>query len=263
MKKSRSFDRAADYYDRTRQMPGPIETQGIPAIQQLAGSGARILEVGAGTGRISIPLMERGANVVGCDLSSPMLHRFQEKYPAPRLVQADASRLPFSSAQFDAVLTVHVLHLVPVWREVLREIQRVLVPGGIYLNVRTWDMAGAAAAEKIREFWRGWMKQHGVDAGHPGLRTHTDLLAELRSLGAAVSEVEPARYTIPVNIRKELENFAARIYSETWDIPDAIFNESMDELRAWASREFGDIDQEIVDEARFVIHVARFGGADD
>lgn len=240
-------------------MPEPIETQGIPAIQELSGSGARILEVGAGTGRISVPLMERGADVVGCDLSSEMLHRFQEKYPSPRLVQADASHLPFPSARFDAALTVHVLHLIPAWREVLREIQRVLVPGGVYLNVRTWDVAGVSAADKIREFWRSWMKEHGLDAGHPGVRTHSDLMAELRSMGATITEVEPARYTVPVNVRKQLENFEARIYSETWDIPDAIFNESMQELRAWALREFGDIDQEIVDEVRFVIHVARFG----
>lgn len=259
MKKSRSFDRAADYYDSTRQMPAPIESHGIPAIQQLAGDGARMLEVGAGTGRISIPLMERGADVVGCDLSSQMLKRFQKKYPSPRLVQADASHLPFPLAYFDAVLTVHVLHLIPAWRDVLREIKRVLAPGGVYLNVRTWDMVGDSAVDRIREFWRSWMNQHGWDAGHLGVRTHADLLRELRLMGANVSEVEPARYTHSVNVRKELENFAARIYSETWDIPEAIFNESMQELQAWALREFGDLDQEIVDDVRIVIHAARFG----
>jgi SAM-dependent methyltransferase len=236
----------------------PIERYGIPAIQQLLGPTAHVLEAGCGTGRISIPLLEHGVDLVGCDLSSQMLNRFQEKYASPRIVRADASMLPFPSAHFDAVLTVHVLHLIPVWRDVLREFKRVLVPGGLYLNVRTWDMVGASVADAVRTFWRDWLKAHGVDAGHPGVRSNTELLDELRQLGASLSEVEPVRYPDPINLRQELDHFAARVYSETWDIPDEIFDASMKELRAWAMRKYGDLDREIVDEVRFVIHVARF-----
>lgn len=259
MNKSRSFDRAANYYDKTRLFLEPIEKYGIPAIHELLGTTSRVLEAGAGTGRISVPLLERGVDLVGCDLSSPMLTRFQEKYPSARLVQGDAAQLPFPNAQFDAVLTVHVLHLIPAWRDVIREFKRVLVPGGVYLNVRTWDTVGVSVADTVRTFWRGWMLEHGVDAGHPGVRTHSDLLEELRVLGAEVSEVEPIRYTDTVNLRRELDHFASRVYSETWDIPDEIFDASMIALRDWAISEYGDLDRDIVDEVRFVIHVARFG----
>ena len=258
MNKSRSFDRAASYYDNTRLMLEPIAQYGIPAIQQLLGLRARVLEVGCGTGRISIPLLERGVDLVGCDLSAPMLARLHEKYPSARIARADASLLPYPSAHFDAVLTVHVLHLIPAWRDVLREFKRVLVPGGMYLNVRTWDTVGASVADAVRTFWRNWMKDRGVDAGHPGVRTNTELLDELRSLGASLSEVEPVRYTDSINLREELDRFASRVYSETWDIPEEIFDESMKELRARAVREYGDIDREVVDEVRFVIHAAKF-----
>lgn len=258
MSKSRSFDCAANYYDNTRLMLEPIAQYGIPAIQQLFGPKARVLEAGCGTGRISIPLMERGVDLIGCDLSAQMLTRFQEKYPSPRIVRADASRLPFPNAQFDAVLTVHVLHLIPAWRDVLREFKRVLVPGGRYLNVRTWDTVGESVADALRTFWRNWMKDHGVDAGHPGVRAHTDILEELRSIGADVTEVEAIRYTDSIHLSEELDRFASRVYSETWDIPDRIFAASMQELRAWAVREYGDLDREIVDEVRCVIHAARF-----
>jgi hypothetical protein len=48
-----------------------------------------------------------------------------------------------------------------------------------------------------------------------------------------------------------------RIRSETRDIPDAFFDVSIKELPAWAIQEFGDLEQEIRDEVRFVIDVAR------
>lgn len=256
--KSRSFDRAANYYDNTRLLLAPIEQQGIPALQQLMGANARLLEAGCGTGRISIPLMEPGVDVVGCDLSAAMLHRFQEKYPSPRIVQTDASRLPFTGAHFDAVLTVHVLHLIPVWRDVLREFKRVLKPGGLYLNVRTHEMVENSTSERVRNFWREWMMDHGVDALPIGVRSHTELLEELQSLGAEVSEVEAFRYTDSFNLQERIENFAQRLYSETWDIPDEIFEAGVKELRAWVTREYGDLDRDITDEFRFLIHVARF-----
>lgn len=257
MSKSRTFDRAAHIYDQTRPLLEPILQKGIPAILELIGPQARVLEVGSGTGRISIPLLEHGVDLVGCDLSSQMLKRFQEKFPAAPVVRADASILPFSTAQFEVVLTVHVMHLIPSWRETLREFQRVLVGGGVYLNVSTWAPVGNSVSQRIREFWRGWMAAHGVDAGHVGARTQAELLQELRSLRADLTEAEVVRFPDSFNLREELDRFSSRVYSETWDIPDAIFDASMNELRAWVTREYGSLDQDIEDQVRFVINVAR------
>jgi ubiquinone/menaquinone biosynthesis C-methylase UbiE len=258
MNNSRSFDRAANFYDRTRQLPEPIAKYGIPALIDAIGASSRVLEVGAGTGRISIPLLERGVDWIGCDLSSPMLKRFQEKFPSPRITQADATLLPFPAKRFDALLTVHVMHLIPPWREVLREFQRVLVPGGVYINVSTWASVGTSVGDKIREFWRGWLRQRGVDAEHRGARDFNDVQEELRSLGATLNEVEAVRFPEAFTLREELDRFASRTYSYTWDIPDAVFDESIQALRNWVTQEHGDIDQQITDEVRFVIHVARF-----
>src|SRR5690242_11572909 len=161
MSTSRSFDRAANYYDQTRQLLEPIATKGIPALVDAIRSGAHLLEVGAGTGRISIPLLERSIDWVGCDLSLPMMKRLQEKYPSPRIAQADATLLPFPTERFDVVLTVHVMHLIPAWRKALREFRRVLVPGGAYINVSTWASVGSSVGVNIREYWRGWLREHG------------------------------------------------------------------------------------------------------
>lgn len=258
MTTSRSFDRAAGYYDQTRPLPDSIAQDGIQAILNLVRPGARLLEVGAGTGRISIPLLERGVDLIGCDLSANMLKRLQGKSPAARIVQADASQLPFPVANFDAVMTVHVLHLVSTWREALREFRRVVTPGGVYLNAKTWAPAGVSTREQIRLHWRGWMAKHGVEVRHPGIQDQEDLLQELQSMGAQWREVEVTRYSIQFTLREDLERFATRIYSETWDLPDDLFDASMHEVRTWAEAEFGDLDQALEDQLRFAIDVVRF-----
>jgi ubiquinone/menaquinone biosynthesis C-methylase UbiE len=126
MNPSRSFDRAAEIYDNTRPLFETSAKAGIRSLLDAAGEGACILEVGTGTGRIAIPMLERGADLIGCDLSAKMLLRQREKYPLARLIQSDAVYLPFASGHFDAVLIVHVMHLIGPWREALREFKRVL-----------------------------------------------------------------------------------------------------------------------------------------
>ena len=154
MNTSQSFDRAANIYDQTRPLPEATATHGIQAILDIAGPGALILDAGTGTGRISIPLLERGARLVGCDLSMKMLRRLQEKFSSAPLAQADIAHLPFLVNYFDALLTVHVMHLVGPWREALREFRRVLNPGGKYLNIRTYELVGTSLREQMRNFIR-------------------------------------------------------------------------------------------------------------
>jgi hypothetical protein len=90
------------------------------------------------------------------------------------------------------------------------------------------------------------------------VRSQAEVSEELRLLGAEVSELEPARFTDTIHLRTELDHFANRLYSETWDIPDDLFDASILALRQWTEQEYGDLDQQVVDQVRIVIHVARF-----
>jgi ubiquinone/menaquinone biosynthesis C-methylase UbiE len=258
MSKSRSFDRAAGYYDQTRPLIEAVAKQGTQAILDITGPGARVLDVGTGTGRISIPLLERGLDLIGCDLSFKMLLRLQEKFPSVRIARADAARLPFPTDHFDAVLTAHVLHLIPSWREALREFRRVLVPGSAYLNLKTWEVVGISIRSQMREFWRSWLEARGVNARLQGVRDHAEFLQELQSTGTQLTEVEVVRYPLIYTLREELSRFESRIYSDSWEVPDAIFDASLKELRTWVDNEYGDLDQTREDEVRFAIDVARF-----
>jgi ubiquinone/menaquinone biosynthesis C-methylase UbiE len=258
MKKNRLFDRAAENYDQTRPALEPIATHGTQAILDQVRLDARILDVGAGTGRISIPLLERGLDVFGSDLSPKMLSRFLEKMPSARVVLADAARLPFPTGHFDAVLTVHVLHLVSRWQDALDEIKRVLKPGGVYLNIRTWESVGVSNRDRVREYWSHWIAERGYDGRHPGAQDRQEVNAELISMGARIEEIDVVYYTFSTNMTDELKRFTDRVYSNTWEIPDQVYDESLATLRAWMEVEFGDLDQQFEDQLHYVIDVAHF-----
>jgi ubiquinone/menaquinone biosynthesis C-methylase UbiE len=258
MTNSQSFDRAADIYDKTRPLPEPTATRGIQAILDITGPEALILDAGTGTGRISIPLLECGARLIGCDLSTKMLSRLQEKFSNAPLAQADIVYLPFPAHHFDVVLTVHVLHLVGPWRAALREFKRVLKPGGKYLNIRTYEPVGSSVREQIREFWRRWVTARGGDVQHLGVPNRGELLQELRGMGAGVLEVEAVLYTHSYTLQEELERFRTRVFSDTWRIPDDMFEASLQELHAHIVGNHGNLDQKLEEEVRFVIDVVRF-----
>ena len=134
-----AFDRAAGYYDESRGIPREVEEQAADRVEAAVGPAARLLEMGVGTGRVALPLHRRGRQVVGVDLSLPMLERYRAKaaaagLPPPSVLRADASRLPFRDACVDVVLEVHLLHLVPAWERALHEARRVLAPGGMLLH---------------------------------------------------------------------------------------------------------------------------------
>jgi ubiquinone/menaquinone biosynthesis C-methylase UbiE len=258
MNTSVSFDRAVGFYDRTRDFPEPVATRGIQAILDAAGQGARLLDVGTGTGRVSVPLLKRGADLVGCDLSLKMMALLRQKFPLARLAQADASRIPFPSGHFDALTTCHVMHLVGPWREALREYRRVLRPGGVYINARTDRVGGSSIRRQVREFWQGRVTAHGFSMVRPGVQDEKELHTELLGMGADLKQVEIVRYLRPYSVREAIEGIANRTHSHSWDTPDDIFERSLRELREWAAHEYPDLDTVFEEEACFALDIACF-----
>jgi len=252
-----SFDRAVTYYDRSRDLPEPIATHGLAAISNLLGTGLT-LDVGTGSGRISVPLLERGANLMGCDLSLKMMQLLRDKHPAARLGQAEAARLPFPTGTFEAVMTIHVLHVVGAWQAALREFRRVLKPDGVYLNSWNWHHPQAPQA-RLRDYWRSRVEAHGGEWRRPGIQNREELLTELRAMGAQVQELEVVRFSSPVNLERDvIEALANRLYSDTWQVPEPILQQSIQDLRQWAQQEYPNLQADYEEERLFILDVARF-----
>jgi ubiquinone/menaquinone biosynthesis C-methylase UbiE len=257
MTASRSFDRAIGFYDATRELPAEVLVGGLPAILQAAGDHAKILDVGTGSGRISVPLLRLGANLVGCDISLKMMGLLHEKHPSACLAQADASCLPFADGFFDAVVTCHVMHVVGPWRLALAEFRRVLKPRGIYINAYT-ERDQTSPRLRIRSEWRQILAGYGVHESRPGARNALELREGLRQMGAECQENPLVQFERSYTIRSVVDGIARRVYSGSWDIPEDVFRVSLQDFLAWVDREYPDQNQVFIEKSCFNLDLTRF-----
>jgi SAM-dependent methyltransferase len=97
----------------------------------------RVLDVPCGTGRIAVPLAERGFTVAGLDISEAVLSVARAAGPALDLRQGDMRSLPWPDGSFDAVLNLWTafgyFETQDDDERVLAEIARVLVRGGVFV----------------------------------------------------------------------------------------------------------------------------------
>ncbi len=250
-----SFDRAVDYYDATRGYPPGVAEQVADAIVAAAGATpeSRFLELGIGTGRIAFPLIARGYDYSGIDLSEPMMAQLRAKvvdyakaHPQASLRldlrQGDSTRLPYADNSFDVVLTVHVLHLIPNWQQAIQEAVRVLKPGGIYLNGAD-DAMQTGGHYTVQKMWFAIIQRLGYDTGQMGMggfATGDAIFHFLQERGLRPELLRTVIWQISETPRQAVEYIAKRLWSRTWVVPDEIFAESVTLLRAEAVERFGD-----------------------
>jgi ubiquinone/menaquinone biosynthesis C-methylase UbiE len=97
------------------------------------GQGLRLLDVGCGTGSHIARYRSRGFDAAGVDGSEKMLEHARAANPSATLELADVEHLPFKDASFDFVLCIEVLRYLPDSAPCVREMARVLKPGGTCL----------------------------------------------------------------------------------------------------------------------------------
>lgn len=260
----KSFDRVADCYDETRAMPRDAEAAvaaGIVATLRALTPAPRLLEVGIGTGRIAVPLVEAGTHVVGIDIAPAMLARLRAKRPDIPVVRAEATQLPFRGRPFDAALFVHVLHLVPDAVDALRAAAAVVRPGGLIIHGRT----DYTTNDRRRVLVRARELAHelgSVDLGSSDWHREANRAfgAHADEVGTTIREERLAQWIEHATARDLLTAFQNRVFSATWSIPDAAMPAIVSRLTAWAEAEIGDLDRSMATEVDFTLVTARLPG---
>ena len=135
-----NFDKIARDYDRMNH----LMTAGLDrrwrksAVQGLHG---KVLDVACGTGDMAVELLRQGCSVTGVDLSEEMMAIAKQKAPQAEYKLADAERLSFEDASFDAVTCAFGVRNFVHLEQGIKEMLRVLKPGGrmVILELATPD----------------------------------------------------------------------------------------------------------------------------
>lgn len=268
------FDtRVAVQYDALRGHPAEVSAEIGRSIAAQMGEGARVLELGVGTGRIALPVAAAGCEVYGVDLSAHMLAalsgRLREQgIEGVHLAQGDITALPFREGVFDGAMAVHVLHLVADWAGVLAQISRLVRPGGTLVLGRDW-VDPESFAGMVRNFFRKTVVEVGTEMLPPGATAAAPpsggaaIVQTLLSLGARPAgegELVGAEWRSELTPRQVLDGIRSRDDAESWVLPDEVLTETMRRLDAFAEAQWPDLDAPQPVTRRFLLGVFRFGG---
>ena len=217
-----SFDRVAHVYDATRSLSPPVMRKVVDGVAEFVG-GSSLVDFGVGTGRLAAPLIQRGVDVVGLDIARSMIGQARDKGVA-RLVLAAGESAPFRGESFDYAMVVHFMHLMEEWKAVVREISRVTRKGLITL---VGDPLGSLPRDTYVQL------REGRGFKMAGLKMGEREMAEM---------VKPSVTRVLVEYREQfdpsqlLEEYAAKLHSITWDVPDKVNAEIVDAMRPLLGR---------------------------
>jgi len=207
---------------------------------------ARVLDVGAGTGRVAIAFAAIGYKTVALDPALPMLNELGRKAPEREIqpVVGEGARLPFTAGHFDAVILARVLYLMADWQKVLQQAYDVLKPGGCLFH--EWGNGEADEAwVQIREKARTLFEDAGVsNPFHPGARSEAEIDNFLARLGLDLRN----ELRIGPGPRMTLLDFVEKIvsgeFSYIWNVPKHVRESCLPKLKKWSESTF-DLEQSV------------------
>lgn len=208
------FSRVASNYDRPAEMLSLLQYSRwhryLLADLRLPGD-ARVLDMATGTGAVALKLAKRsGGQVMGADITRPMLIQAKERAARKGIlhrlefIECSAEAVPFTDSVFDTVIFTYLLRYVSDVPSTVRELARVLRPGGTMLSLDfavpgpmvyplwrlytslilplagaaispAWMRVGSFLGKSIRRFYDRWPENRLAelwrDCGFPGVQS--------------------------------------------------------------------------------------------
>jgi ubiquinone/menaquinone biosynthesis C-methylase UbiE len=250
------YDVAAPTFTRDRAVPDE-GTQDVRSavLGAVALPSPRLLDLGAGSGRIGWPFVRAGDDYIGIDLSLGMLRAFCARERMARVVQADGERLPFGDGAFDAVLMIQVFGGARRWRPLLDEARRVLRASGALIVGRTIAPEDGIDA-RMKQRLATVLDEMGEKPYQTKARADAQSWLEANARG---TRAIAARWTATRTPRGFIERH--RTGARFARLPDETKEQAMQQLGAWAAQEFGSLDAPAREPHAFELQIFRFDEA--
>lgn len=255
-----AYDTTASSFERYRALSSSVVEAIRSAIWSVARlpDQARVLDLGAGTGRIGKAFLAAGDFYVGVDSSLAMLQEFSAK-PEFResktslLAQAEGRQLPFQNAIFDLVLLMQVLSAAN-WRPLLDECRRVLRPGGIIAVGHTRSPESGVDAQLKRQLVA--ILESMQVPWHQPRELRRQALAWLESASARHWYREAAVWKVTTSAEEFLSRH--RTGARFAALPISVQEEALARLRAWAETNVGSVNTCFEEQHSFELGIFEF-----
>ena len=251
-----AFDATAATFDRYRSLPAGVPEAIRAAIWDTLRpfNLSRVLEIGAGTGRIGKAFVTAGDHYVGIDISLAMLQQFACNCAGCFLAQADGRQLPFRDGAFDMVLLMQVLGGVGDWLSIVSESRRVLRTGGSVIVGHTISPEQGVDAQLKRRL-AAILEEMGVSCHRPQ-KARRQALAWLESSAARNVCTQAALWNVITTPQEFLARH--RTGARFAALPRIAQEQALMQLMSFAIATFGSLDAGFQEERSFHLDMFEF-----
>lgn len=246
--KNLPFDSMVEFYDRTRVFDRNCFISALDFLIKKfpPNKYSNVFEPGIGTGRIAIPIAERGYSVTGIDISKEMLLVLKKRLKQSgqslpvSFQQADMTLLPFSDAAFDMAVAVHLFWFIEEWRKAVDEILRVVRRGGVMILMHT---GMGTEVPLLNNRYKELCSEYGFAIKSIGVKSTSEVINYCINMGYDVEQVRDRwKWISRIKLDKALEYINLRAYSFTTFAPDNIHFAAVKKLKSDLQERFGSLD---------------------